>query len=92
MSNSSLKNKLESIIFSSKAPISFKSLFNYFSNVCNKNELMSALQDLENKKPLELHETLGHVVEMAAKLAVNLTVSPIYYQLIAGLDVMNRRC
>ena len=48
MSNSSLKNKLESIIFSSKAPISFKSLFNYFSNVCNKNELMSALQDLEN--------------------------------------------
>ena len=56
------------------------------------NHKISALQDLENKKPLELHETLGHVVEMAAKLAVILTVSPIYYQLIAGLDVMNRRC
>ena len=48
MSNSSLKNKLESIIFSSKVPISLKSLCNFFSNICNKNELMSALQDLEN--------------------------------------------
>ena len=53
---------------------------------------ISALQDLENKKPLELHETLGHVVEMAAKLEVVLKACPIYYQLIAGLDVMNRRC
>ena len=56
------------------------------------NHKISALQDLENKKPLELHETFGHVVEMAAKLEVVLKVSPIYYQLIAGLDVMNRRC
>ena len=56
------------------------------------NHKISALQDLENKKPLELHETLRHVVEMATKLAVTLTVSPIYYQLIAGLDVINRRC
>ena len=56
------------------------------------NHKISALQDLENKKPLELHETLGHVVEMAAKLEVILKICPIYYQLIAGLDVMNRRC
>ena len=36
MSNSSLKNKLESIIFSSKAPISFKSLFNFFQIFATK--------------------------------------------------------
>ena len=36
MSNSSLKNKLESIIFSSKVPISLKSLCNFFQIFATK--------------------------------------------------------
>ena len=54
------------------------------------NHKISALQDLKNKKRLEVHETLGHVLEMAAKLGVPLGISPFYYKLIAGLDEMNQ--
>jgi len=52
------------------------------------NHRMSALQDLENRRRLEVHETLGHAVEMARRCNLELKVLPLFYALVSGLDKM----
>jgi 2-dehydropantoate 2-reductase len=47
---------------------------------------MSALQDLEAGRPLEVEETLGHAVRSAARLKLRLPVLDACYPLIAGID------
>ena len=54
----------------------------------NPNHRMSALQDLENRRPLEVHETLGHAVDMARLCNLELKLLPLFYDLVSGLDGM----
>ena len=59
---------------------------------CYPNHRISALQDLENRKRLEVHETLGHVIDMAKRHNVDLKFTPFIYRVIAGLDKLNQSC
>jgi 2-dehydropantoate 2-reductase len=51
---------------------------------------MSTLQDLEAGRPLEIEETLGHALRMAAGLALPLPLLAGCYPLVAGIDRMQR--
>jgi len=50
---------------------------------------MSALQDLEAKRPLEVHETLGYALRKAAQNGVRMPLVEAFYQVIAAVDRMN---
>ncbi|MCW5621976.1 MAG: 2-dehydropantoate 2-reductase [Burkholderiales bacterium] len=47
---------------------------------------MSSLQDIDNGRPLEVHETLGYAVARAAALGIDLPLLDAVYRLIASLD------
>jgi 2-dehydropantoate 2-reductase len=47
---------------------------------------MSSLQDLEAKRPLEVHETLGYALRKGAQLAVPMPLVDAFYQVIAAID------
>jgi 2-dehydropantoate 2-reductase len=47
---------------------------------------MSTLQDLEAGRPLEIEETLGHALRMAAGLGLTLPLLSGCYPLVAGID------
>jgi len=49
---------------------------------------MSTLQDLEAGRPLEIEETLGHALRMAAGLKLELPLLSGCYPLVAGIDRM----
>lgn len=51
---------------------------------------MSILQDLEAGRPLEVEETLGHAVRLAAQRDLSLPLLENAYQLIAAVDRMTR--
>jgi len=51
---------------------------------------MSTLQDLEAGRPLEIEETLGHALSMAAGLALTLPQLGGFYPLVAGIDRTQR--
>ncbi|HEY8537284.1 MAG TPA: 2-dehydropantoate 2-reductase, partial [Steroidobacteraceae bacterium] len=52
---------------------------------------MSALQDLDAGRPLEVEETLGDAVRRAAKLGLSLPLLEATYHLVAAIDRTNRR-
>lgn len=47
---------------------------------------MSALQDLEAKRHLEVHETLGYALRRGAQLAVPMPLLDAFYQVVAAID------
>ncbi len=47
---------------------------------------MSALQDLEAGRPLEVEETLGYAVRKAAQLGLSLPLLQTFHQLVAAID------
>lgn len=47
---------------------------------------MSALQDLEARRPLEVHETLGYAAGRAAELGLTLPLLQAAYHLVAAID------
>ncbi len=49
---------------------------------------MSSLQDLEAKRPLEVHETLGYALRKGAQLAVPMPLVDAFYQVVAAIDRM----
>jgi len=49
---------------------------------------MSALQDLEAGRPLEVHETLGYALRKAAQNAVSMPLVDAFYHVIAAIDRM----
>jgi ketopantoate reductase len=49
---------------------------------------MSSLQDLEAGRPLEIEETLGHALRMAAGLELTVPLLDGCYPLVAGIDRM----
>jgi 2-dehydropantoate 2-reductase len=49
---------------------------------------MSSLQDLEAKRPLEVHETLGYALRKAAQNAVAMPLVEAFYHVITALDRM----
>ena len=51
---------------------------------------MSALQDFEAGRRLEVHETLGHAQREAQRLAVPAPTIAFCYELVAGLDTLAR--
>lgn len=51
---------------------------------------MSALQDLEAGRPLEVHETLGYAVGKAAQNGVPMPLVDAFYHLIALIDRLRR--
>jgi 2-dehydropantoate 2-reductase len=52
---------------------------------------MSALQDLDAGRALEVEETLGDAVRRAAKLGLSLPLVEATYRLVAAIDRTNRR-
>lgn len=52
---------------------------------------MSALQDLEAGRPLEIEETLGYAIRLAAQSQVPLPLMDSCCALVAGIDRMRRR-
>jgi 2-dehydropantoate 2-reductase len=52
------------------------------------NHRMSALQDLEAGRELEVHETLGFAVREAARLGVNAPTLALCYEIGAGLNAL----
>ncbi len=52
---------------------------------------MSALQDVNAGRPLEVEETLGDAVRRAERLGLSLPVLEATYRLIAGIDRIRRR-
>jgi 2-dehydropantoate 2-reductase len=51
---------------------------------------MSSLQDLEARRSLEIHETLGYAIQKAAQVQLELPMTESYYRLIAAIDRMNK--
>jgi 2-dehydropantoate 2-reductase len=51
---------------------------------------MSSLQDLEAGRPLEIEETLGHAIRLAAQSNVRLPLLEACHALVAGIDRMQR--
>jgi 2-dehydropantoate 2-reductase len=49
---------------------------------------MSALQDLEAGRPLEIHETLGYALRKAAQYALSMPLVDAFYHVIAAVDRM----
>src|SRR6516162_3277613 len=49
---------------------------------------MSALQDVEAGRPLEVHETLGYAWQRARELGLDLPLLAVFTQLIAAIDRM----
>jgi 2-dehydropantoate 2-reductase len=47
---------------------------------------MSSLQDLEARRPLEIHETLGYAVQRATQCQVKLPLVEAFYRLISAID------
>jgi 2-dehydropantoate 2-reductase len=47
---------------------------------------MSSLQDLDARRPLEVHETLGYALERAARQGLQLPLVEAFYQVIAAID------
>ena len=47
---------------------------------------MSALQDVEAGRPLEVHETLGYACEKARELELDLPLLAVFTQLVAAID------
>ena len=47
---------------------------------------MSALQDLNAGRPLEVHETLGYALERAAQQGLQMPLVEAFYQVIAAID------
>jgi 2-dehydropantoate 2-reductase len=47
---------------------------------------MSSLQDLEAKRPLEVHETLGYALRKGAQLAVPMPLLDAFYRVISAID------
>ena len=54
------------------------------------NHRMSALQDLEAGRPLEVEETFGHAVRKAMELGLSLPLLEAFHHLIAALDRIRR--
>ena len=52
---------------------------------------MSALQDLENRKELEIEATLGYAVSEAQTRGINIPTLDVCYSLIKGINRSNRR-
>jgi ketopantoate reductase len=52
---------------------------------------MSALQDLEAARPLEIDETLGYAIRLAAQSHVPLPLMDSCCALVAGIDRIRRR-
>jgi 2-dehydropantoate 2-reductase len=50
---------------------------------------MSSLQDLDAKRPLEVHETLGYAVRKAAQVGVAIPLVDAFYHVIATIDRQN---
>ena len=50
------------------------------------NHRMSSLQDIDNRRPLEVHETLGYAVAKAAERGLELPLLGACYHLVAALD------
>ena len=50
---------------------------------------MSSLQDLEAKRPLEVHETLGYALRKAAQNGVAMPLTDAFYHVIAAIDRQN---
>jgi len=50
---------------------------------------MSSLQDLDAKRPLEVHETLGYAVRKAAQNGVPIPLVDAFYHVIAAVDRQN---
>jgi 2-dehydropantoate 2-reductase len=51
---------------------------------------MSALQDLEAGRPLEVEETFGYAVRRAADLGVSVPLLEAFHHLVAGIDRIRR--
>jgi 2-dehydropantoate 2-reductase len=51
---------------------------------------MSSLQDLDAGRPLEVEETLGHAVRMAAAARLTLPMLETFYRLVAAIDRVRR--
>jgi len=51
---------------------------------------MSALQDLEAGRPLEVHETFGYAVRKAGELGLSLPLLEACHHLVAGIDRIRR--
>jgi ketopantoate reductase len=51
---------------------------------------ISALQDLEAGRPLEIEETLGHATRLARELELSLPLLDAFYHLVAGIDHARR--
>lgn len=51
---------------------------------------MSSLQDLEAGRPLEIEETLGHAIRLAAQSRVRLPLLEACHTLVAGIDRIRR--
>ena len=51
---------------------------------------MSALQDLEAGRPLEVEETLGYAARIAAELGLSLPLLESFHRLVAGIDRIQR--
>ena len=51
---------------------------------------MSALQDLEAGRPLEVEETFGYAVRKARELALSLPLLDSFHHLVAGIDRIRR--
>lgn len=47
---------------------------------------MSSLQDLEAGRPLEIHETLGYVLQQAARHQLSLPLVEAFYYLLSAID------
>lgn len=53
---------------------------------------ISALQDLEAGRPLEVEETFGYAVRKAAELGLSLPLLDAFYHLVAAIDRTRRGC
>jgi 2-dehydropantoate 2-reductase len=51
---------------------------------------MSALQDLEAGRPLEVAETFGYAARKAGELGLSLPLLEAFHHLVAGIDRMRR--
>lgn len=52
---------------------------------------MSSLQDLDARRPLEIDETLGYALRLAAERRVPMPLLEIFYPLAAAIDRINRQ-
>ena len=50
---------------------------------------MSSLQDLDAKRPLEVHETLGYALRKATQNGVAMPLVDAFYHVIAAVDRQN---